>query len=187
MFTDSLKKRRSVYNINKELPITREELENTIDEITRLVPDAFNMKSARVYFVMGKEHEQLWEEVYSIFEGKVDIEKINSFKNGAGTILYFYDSAVVEGLEEKFPLYAANFKIWANHGNAMLQFSIWSALAEMGIGANLQHYNPIIDEKVKELFKIPKEYTMVAQMPFGGIVNMPDPKEEESFKRFIAL
>ena len=28
------------------------------------------------------------------------------------------------------------------------QFAVWNVLAEQGIGASLQHYNPIIDEKL---------------------------------------
>ncbi len=30
--------------------------------------------------------------------------------------------------------------------NAMHQFAIWTALATKGIGASLQHYNPLVDE-----------------------------------------
>jgi len=52
----------------------------------------------------------------------------------------------------------------------MLQFSVWVALAESGIGASLQHYNPIIDEEVAAAFHIPKTWKMMAQMPFGKSV-----------------
>lgn len=51
----------------------------------------------------------------------------------------------------------------------MLQLSVWSALRELNIGASLQHYNPVIDAKVKGIFNIPENYKLVAQMPFGGI------------------
>ena len=37
----------------------------------------------------------------------------------------------------------------------MLQISIWTALRELNIGANLQHYNPVIDETVKKMFGVP--------------------------------
>ena len=45
----------------------------------------------------------------------------------------------------------------------MLQFAIWTALEEEGLGANLQHYNPIIDAEVKEVFNIPDQYRLIAQ------------------------
>ena len=61
--------------------------------------------------------------------------------------------------------------------NGMLQFAIWTALEEEGLGANLQHYNPIIDAEVKEVFNIPDQYRLIAQMPFGAKTAEPDEKE----------
>lgn len=61
----------------------------------------------------------------------------------------------------------------------MLQFTIWTALRDLNIGANLQHYNPVIDEAVKKLFSLPDSWKLVAQMPFGGIVSEPEAKEKE--------
>ena len=45
---ESLKNRRSYYAINKEMPVSAEVVKETIRETVRLVPDAFNMKRARV-------------------------------------------------------------------------------------------------------------------------------------------
>lgn len=120
-------------------------------------------------------------------EGKVPREKIDSFKAGAGTVLYFYDENTVKALQEQFAPYADNFPVWANQANGMLQISVWSALRELEIGASLQHYNPVIDEKVKELFNVPKEYKLIAQMPFGGIVSEPDAKEKEDIDKRVVV
>lgn len=49
----------------------------------------------------------------------------------------------------------------------MLQFAIWTQLEAEGLGVNLQHYNPVIDEAVKKEFNIPDEWRLIAQMPFG--------------------
>lgn len=183
----SLEKRRTYYNINKELPVSENELISRIEQVTELVPDAFNMKSARVFIALGEKQNLLWDEIYNIFEGKVPREKIDSFKAGAGTILFFYDENTVKTLQEKFPLYADNFPIWANQANGMLQISIWSALRELEIGASLQHYNPVIDQKIKELFNIPDEYKLIAQMPFGGIVSELAPKEKEDISKRVSV
>ncbi len=67
----------------------------------------------------------------------------------------------------------------------MLQLSIWSGLRELGIGASLQHYNPVIDKAVKELFNIPDGYVLVAEMPFGGILEEPEPKDKEDIKKRV--
>ena len=102
-------------------------------------------------------------------------------------LAYIYDESVVKGLQEKFPLYAENFPIWANQANGMLQFSIWSALREVNIGANLQHYNPVIDEAVKKLFGLPENWKLIAQMPFGGIVEEPAPKNKEDINERVIV
>lgn len=156
-----------------------------IEQATELVPDSFNMKSSRVITVIGEMQNKLWDSIYDAFGGNVAREKIDSFKNGYGTILYFYENEVVKGLQEKFPLYGENFPLWAAQSSAMLQLSVWTGLRELGIGASLQHYNTIIDETVKKLLNLPVSYVLVAQMPFGGIVSEPAPKEKEDINKRV--
>ena len=183
----ALEQRRTIYAINKELPVPQEKVVETIKKAAELVPDAFNMKSARLVVALGDKQDALWDAVYDAFGGKVAREKIDGFKNGVGTVLYFYDNDVVKGMQEQFATYADNFPVWANHANAMLQISIWSALRELGVGANLQHYNPVIDDKVKAMFNVPESYVLVAEMPFGGIVAQPDPKPAEDISQRVKI
>ena len=185
--TEALKLRRSVYNIGKALPVDEEKIVRLVNEATALVPDAFDMKSQRVVLALGEKHDKLWDAIYDAFGGKVAREKIDGFKAGYGTVLYFYDADVVKSLQEKFAPYAANFPIWAQQANGMLQLSIWSGLAELGVGANIQHYNPVIDEAVRELFGLPENYVLVAQMPFGGIVEPPAPKAGEDISLRVRI
>ncbi len=182
---ESLEKRRTYYNINKELPVREDEVIERIQELTELVPDAFNMKSARVVVALGEKQNQLWDAVYDAFEGQVPREKIDSFKAGAGTVLY--DKNVVESFQKQFAFYADNFPVWANQANGMLQLSIWTGLRELGIGASLQHYNPVINGKVHELFSLPDSYVLLAQMPFGGIAGEPDAKEKEDISKRVKI
>lgn len=179
---ESLQNRRSYYNIEKRIPVEEKEIFSLLEQATELVPDAFNMKSSRVVTVTGNMQDILWDSIYDLFGGNVSREKIDSFKKGYGTVLYFYENEVVKGLQEKFPLYADNFPLWASQSSAMLQLTIWSGLRELGIGASLQHYNPIIDETVKKLLNLPASYILVAQMPFGGIVEEASPKEKENIQ-----
>ena len=46
---------------------------------------------------------------------------------------------------------------------------IWAALSEHDIGASLQHYNPLIDDAVREEYTVSTDWKLVAQMPFGSI------------------
>ena len=131
---ESLEKRRSYYSIGKELPVSEAQVTALVEKLAELVPDAFNMKSSRVVVALGEKQDMLWNTVYDAFGGKVAREKIDSFRAGAGTVLYFYDEAVVQALQAQFPLYAANFPGWALQSSGMLQLSVWSGLRELGVG-----------------------------------------------------
>lgn len=108
-------------------------------------------------------------------------EKVKgSFASGYGTVLYFINKNVVDELAAKFPLYAENFVLWSQHSSAMHQFVIWTALEAEGLGASLQHYSPLVDDAVRTAWNVPKEWQMVAQMPFGKPALPPGDKESDS-------
>lgn len=185
--TELLKERRTYYQINKDIPVSEEDVIRFVEATTELVPDSFDMKSSRVVLVLGKKHDELWDAIYDAFEGKVPREKIDSFKAGYGTVLYFVNEPTVKALQEKFPLYAANFPGWANQAVGMLQINIWTGFRELNIGASLQHYNPIINDTVRKLFNLSEDWTLNAQMPFGGIVAEPDAKEKEDISQRVII
>ncbi len=184
---NALEQRRTYYAINNVLPVAEKTVETLVEEFTELVPDAFNMKSSRAAVVFGDAHRKLWDNIEGAFGGKVPKEKIESFRAGAGTILYFFDGATVQAMQEKFPRYAENFPVWAQQASGMLQFAIWSGLRECGIGASLQHYNPVIDGAVRAQFGLSDDWKLVAQMPFGGIVSEPEPKEKEDISKRVSV
>lgn len=45
---------------------------------------------------------------------------------------------------------------------------VWTALESLGFGANLQHYNPLINEPVAKQWNLPTDWRLVAQMVFGS-------------------
>ncbi len=184
---ESLEKRRSVYQLDKELPVPAAEVTSLVERLTELVPDAFNMKSQRVVVALGAKQDELWDAIYDVFGGKVAREKIDMFKNAVGTVLFFIDDATVTSMQEQFPRYAENFGPWSEQSNGMLQIAVWSGLRDLGIGANIQHYNPVIDEKVHELFGLPESWRLRAQMDFGGIVAEPDPKEAQDIAQRVKV
>lgn len=97
-------------------------------------------------------------------------KKIDGFKAAYGTVLYFINKDVVKHLEDSIPLYAQNFYPWATQAIGMLQLSVWSALSDLGLGASLQHYNPVINKTVAEMLDLPQNLELYAQMPFGQIL-----------------
>lgn len=171
-------KRHSFYNINKDCPINFNEISDLARDCLKLYPSPFNFQSARLALLGQEAHQKFWDitkqKLLDIApKDKADgiKTKITSFADGYGTVLYFTDTKVTDELMQKFPIYAENFKNWAYQSNAILQFMIWTAFAEKGIGANLQHYNPLVDSDVFKAFNIPPHWELTAQMPFGGIVS----------------
>lgn len=102
---------------------------------------------------------------------------MNAFGSGYGTVLFFEDQNVIKGLQEQFALYKDNFPIWSEQSSGMLQLVVWTALESEGLGATLQHYNPLVDEEVKKEWNIPESWKLIAQMPFGHPVAEPGEKD----------
>ncbi|MDE9418167.1 nitroreductase family protein [Acinetobacter nosocomialis] len=175
-FIELIKNRRSIYAIGNNLNQSNDEIEKLIQEAIRHSPSAFNSQSSRAVILFGQSHHKFWDTVLEVLKSIVPAEaisgteqKIQSFAAGAGTVLFYEDQNVVKGLQEQFAAYADNFPIWSEHSTAIAQFAVWNILTEQGIGASLQHYNPIIDEKINVLFNIPSEWKLRAQLVFGSI------------------
>ena len=180
-FKEAVVSRRSIYALNKEIPVLESEIIAAVERMTKEVPSAFNMQSARVIVTMGEHHENVWEITKAALKKIVPADKfsgteakLNGFAAGYGTILYFEETDTVKAMQEKFPLYAENFPVWASQANGMLQFAIWTMLENLGLGANIQHYNPLIDEGIKKAFDVPASWNLVAQMVFGGVEKPAD-------------
>lgn len=177
---DLFAKRHSFYDINSFLPLNKEEISKLIRRALEIYPSPFNSQSARIVLLFDKYHADFWKIVEHTLLKSAPTEKaqaiedkISTFAHGAGTVLFYIDQRVIETQERNFPLYAVHFKNWGYQCNAILQFMIWCAFANLQIGASLQHYNPIIDDEVKKTFHISEDWELAAQMPFGGIGQMP--------------
>ncbi|MCQ2410337.1 MAG: nitroreductase family protein [Elusimicrobiaceae bacterium] len=181
---DLAQKRRSCYELTDKIPLSQEELIHLVQEAVKQAPSAFNSQSARVVILLGEKHHHFWHLVSEELKKIVPPErfaptaqKISSFAAGYGTLLFFEDWAAVEALQVRFAAYAENFPTWAYQANGMLEYIIWTALAERNIGASLQHYNPLVDHAVAHAFDVPHTWKLIAQMPFGAIAQPPQEKE----------
>lgn len=175
-YASIIEKRRSIYALGSRLPVSEEEVENIVSHAVKHVPSAFNSQTARVLLLFGEAHQTLWSLTMENLRKIVPTDrfssteqKINSFAAGAGTVLYFEDQSIVQNLMDKFPTYAHNFPLWSEQAAGMLQYVVWSCLAEVNIGASLQHYNEIIATDLQAEFDIPESWKLIAQMPFGSI------------------
>lgn len=193
-FQEAVTNRRTNYAIGKNIAVLPSQIIAVVEKMTKEVPSSFNMQSARVVVALNDNHDKIWQITKDTLRGIVPADKfapteakIDSFAAGYGTILFFDETATVKKMQEDYALYADNFPIWAQQSNGMLQFAIWTALTNMGLGANLQHYNPLIDEKIKALFAVPDSWKLIAQMPFGEALKEPEPIEKMAINERVKI
>lgn len=188
-----LKERRTFYGLNKEMVISDEKIQEIVKDAIKYTPSAFNSQSARAVVLLGASHDKLWDITKETLRKIVPADsfastedKMNTFRSAYGTVLFFEDNKVIEKLQSDFALYKDNFPIWSLESSGMAQLVVWMALEAEGLGASLQHYNPLIDNEVKKEWNIPESWKLIAQMPFGKPTAAPGEKQfnfsEEHFK-----
>ena len=174
--TELVKSRRSQYVIGKNTDLTNEEIVERITEIVRDVPSASNSQTTRLAFVFGEKNDELWSHILDVQKNVLPADMLEMMtgvmegaKNGVGTILFFEDLDAVE----EMPTSPSRVEIYKQNNNANVQYAVWLALTEMGLGGSLQHmnvgYEQGFDRSVKELLGLPERWEMQAQMPFGSI------------------
>jgi predicted oxidoreductase (fatty acid repression mutant protein) len=184
-FWEAVKGRRSLYTIDDMPLVPEERIEEMAAEALRHLPSPYNSQSTRLQLLFGEAHKVLWAltleklrtvtkpERFTATEKKIRA----SFMSGYGTVLFYVDRVAVDALAAQFPSYAENFALWSQHSCAMHQFVLWTALEAEGLGASLQHYNPLIDDEVKQRWNVPESWRLVAQMPFGRPIAAPAEKD----------
>lgn len=179
----AIENRRSFYAISNHTTIQDKELEEMIQFAIKHTPSAFNSQSARAVLLLGEHHLKLWGIVADALRKKMSEKafestemKLNAFAAGYGTILFFEDQAIIEGLQNQFPSYSQTFPIWSQQSAGMHQYVLWMLIEDAGMGASLQHYNPIIDDEVRQTWNLPSTWKLVAQMPFGKPTAQPGEK-----------
>jgi len=185
-YWEAVKGRRSLYGFGDEEIVSKQRIEEIVSDALWHTPSAFNSQSTRIVLLFDAHSKRFWELALKALQdasgnkmNKTKRKIEEEFVSGYGTVLFFEDQAVVDGLMREFPLYADKFPVYAQHTNAMHQFVIWAGLEAEGLGASLQHYNPVVDEAVRREWDLPESWKLVAQMPFGTPLAAPGEKEHE--------
>ena len=92
-FTELMKKRRTIYHLGNQLPISEDRVATIIKEAVKESPSAFNSQTSRVVVLFGEQHQKLWNIVKDTLKKLVPADafsateaKINSFAAGAGSM-----------------------------------------------------------------------------------------------------
>ncbi|WP_071131730.1 nitroreductase family protein [Enterococcus timonensis] len=191
-FLENLKLRRSIYSLGKDVTLSKEDIVDLIEGVVKESPTAFNSQTQRVVILFGQDHEKLWDITAEALKPLTPAEaypntlkKLDSFKAGFGTVLFFEDHDVVKNLQEQFTLYADNFPVWSEQASGLTTENVWVSLSIAGLGANLQHYNPVIDEAVAKEWNTPANWKLRSQLVFGSVqAEAPEKEYMDDADRF---
>jgi len=179
---EAMEHRRSRYALDTNTIVSDKRIEEIVGECLVQTPSAFNSLTARVVALFGESHAKLWSIVLETLRARVPADrfsttetKIASFAAAHATLLFFEETDTVRALQEQFPAYADNFPVWSQQASGMVQINVWTALSAEGLGVNLQHYNPIIDDEVARTFDVPTSWKLMSQMVVGNPISEPDP------------
>lgn len=184
LYQDAIQARRSIYALGPQSPLSDAEVFKILGDCLKHCPTAFHSQTGRILHLTSRGHERFWRMVEDALKAMLPAEqfeksqaKIGSFAKAQGTLLFFEEEASVQALQERFPLYAEHFPKWSLQASGMLQYMVWTALAAKDVGASLQHYGPLVDTAVREAWKVPDSWKLMAQMPYGAIEAQADKKE----------
>lgn len=183
-FVDLVEKRRSIYALGTDSQYSKKEIVNRIREVVKQVPSAFNTQTTRVVVLFDEANDKFWDHIYDVQKNVLEGEMWDAMsgimtgsKNGIGTVLFFEDMDAVK----EMPAQGVRQEAYKQNNNANAQYAVWLALAEMDLGASLQHFNvgyeQGFDKGTKEMFNLPESYEMLVQMPFGSIEQGAGEKE----------
>ena len=186
-YIEIIKKRRSYYNLSEDVDLSNEEIKYLVEDVMNTTPSHMNSQTTRIVLLFDEKSKEFWTKVNETFDNKIKEEKFHGFYHAKGTALFFIDKDEIKKQEKDIPSYKEYFETWGHHSLAMLQLNLWQALRDEGIGASNQHYNPVIDSWVKDLYELPDSWELTAEMPFGKIEEEPEAKEKKPIEKILKV
>ncbi|EHK49398.1 hypothetical protein TRIATDRAFT_50540 [Trichoderma atroviride IMI 206040] len=175
-FSEATQNRRSIRALDSKTTVPEETLIKLAESALLTTPSAFNSQSTRLTILIGEDHQKLWSITADALLAKIGQDRWNGgtkdriagYSDAYGTILFWDDLSCIKRMGENAPdIYKDKTDEWAQQSNGMHQYYMWVGLEALGMGANLQHYNPLIDDEVKKAWNIPSNWALTAQMVFG--------------------
>ncbi|CCK69171.1 nitroreductase family protein KNAG_0C00570 [Huiozyma naganishii CBS 8797] len=160
--------RRTIYKLQPQLPagVTTKDIQAVVEAIIKDTPTAFNSQVNRAIILTGESHKKVWDAVTNGIDAEAGKLRPASARDEAfGSIIFFTDDKTTEKLQADFPAWAAAFPQFADHSSGAAQITSWDALEVLGLGAHLQHYNPLVRAALPA--DVPKGWSVHSQLVFG--------------------
>jgi hypothetical protein len=92
-FLQAVKDRRTIYQLNKEAPISDKEIVSIVKDTVLHVPSSFNSQSSRLVVLLNAEHDKFWDATLEVLKAIVPEDqfgstkgRIDGFKAAYGTV-----------------------------------------------------------------------------------------------------
>ncbi|KAI9343264.1 Nitroreductase-like protein [Zopfochytrium polystomum] len=189
-FLEAVKIRRSTVALGKSTSVSDARVLELVRESVTHAPSSFSLESCRTIVLLGDEHEKLWDIALQAMKDaglpdqviQTQAPKLAAHRNAHGTILFFEDTSAADALPAMLQPVVKSHPEWAEHGNAMAQYVLWTALCAEGLGCNLQHINPTADAAVAAAWNVPAEWKLRGQLVFGEKLGPPRGGVDKKFK-----
>ena len=90
-------KRRTIYELKNESPISDDRIQDILKHALLHVPSAFNSQTTRIVLLVKEEHIKLWQIVKHIIKAKVPAEawptskqRLSKFQAGYATVINLF-------------------------------------------------------------------------------------------------
>lgn len=169
--------RRTLYQLKPELPsgVTLQEIQKYIQTIIKDTPTAFNSQVNRAVILTGQTHKKVWDHVVEGIPVEAGKKRPASVRDEAyGSIIFFTDDVTTKKFQADFARWASAFPQFADHTSGAAQIHSWTLLEGLGLGAHLQHYNPLVKEALGD--SVPAEWQVHSQLCFGTPIEGPGEK-----------
>ncbi|CCD22220.1 nitroreductase family protein NDAI_0A00620 [Naumovozyma dairenensis CBS 421] len=167
-FLNTIENRRTIYNLKPELPegITVEDIKETVQRITKNGPSAFNSQPNRALILTGTTHKKVWDSVVNAMPTDNAKMRPKACRDEAyGSVIFFVEEKATQKLQSDFAAFAEVFPACAQQSSGAVQIESWAAVEALGLGCNLQHYNPLVRAALPQ--DVPTSWTVHSQLIFG--------------------
>ncbi|KAJ3456870.1 hypothetical protein MRS44_016893 [Fusarium solani] len=179
-FLAEIKSRRTCYSLEAKSPISDARIVEIASEVAKHTPSSFNCQATRLVILLRDEHAKFWDMAKECFKATMPEATYQEYEKkllqrqaGYGTILFFEDLDVIREYQAKNPRFTWHLLQFSEHNNAMQAINMWTALTLEGLGCNLQHINPIIDQRIIGQWNISPQWSLKAQLVFGTPTGAP--------------
>lgn len=191
-FATIMTQRRSIRRLRSDVPdpdaLTR------IWEAARLAPAAYNRPPWHVVVIHERQAE-FWQLVETAFRERLEpdrlpryLDRLQGFRTGIATIHVYEDRSVIDEMRETWQLCAERSTAFSAQAMGMVQLSLWLAIVAEGMATSIQHWEPLIEDRLAEFLDLSVErYRLVATMPFGQAAEEPRPVERPGMADVISL